>query len=225
VEDSWPRILGNFRDEFSCAPALEDVDLDTFGRRLQAVAAAAGAQSHPFAAGGTVAPHDEAWKTVIHGDLKAANLFAGRDGDVAFVDFQFVGYGLAATDLAHFVTASVAADDLLADDGTLLDGAIVDAYRTALLDALVDVGAAASRAEAAERVPAGELRRRFDTAVLDKARFVVSYLWPRIDASPETLRRGAGIPGRNSYNKDVRVAVWLVARTDAALRGLAADGR
>ena len=59
-------------------------------------------------------------------------------------------------------------------------------------------------------------RRQFDVAVVDKARFVFSYLWPRIDASPAELERGAGIWNRNSYNKDVNAATWLVARTHAA---------
>ena len=60
-------------------------------------------------------------------------------------------------------------------------------------------------------------RRQFEVAVVDKARFVFSYLWPRIDASPAELERGAKIWNRNSYNKDVKAATWLVARTAAAL--------
>ena len=60
-------------------------------------------------------------------------------------------------------------------------------------------------------------RRQFETAVVDKARFVLSYLWPRIDASPAELERGADIWNRNSYNKDINAATWLVARTAHAL--------
>ena len=63
-------------------------------------------------------------------------------------------------------------------------------------------------------------KRQFETAVVDKARFVFSYLWPRIDASPAELERGSNIWNRNSYNKDVKAATWLVARTSKALEAI-----
>ena len=109
------------------------------------------------------------------------------------------GDGLAATDLAHFLTASVAGSELL-KDGSLRDGELVDLY-------LAEFSTALGRA-----VDADAFKRQFDVAVVDKARFVLSYLWPRIDASPAELERGAKIWNRNSYNKDINAAVWLVAR-------------
>ena len=121
---------------------------------------------------------------------------------MALLDFQYVGDGLAATDLAHFLTASVAGSELLKDD-QLLDGALVDLY-LAEFATMRDIDSDA-------------FRRQFETAVVDKARFVFSYLWPRIDASPAELERGSKIWNRNSYNKDVKAATWLVARTNAAL--------
>ena len=51
-----------------------------------------------------------------------------RGDDVALIDFQFVGSGLGATDLAHFVTAAVAGESLLGADGALRDAELVDAY-------------------------------------------------------------------------------------------------
>ena len=111
---------------------------------------------------------------------------------------------MAATDLAHFLTASVAGSELLRD-GTLRDGELVDLY-------LAEYSAALGR-----DIDGDAFRRQFEVAVVDKARFVFSYLWPRIDASPAELQRGADIWNRNSYNKDINAATWLVARTARAL--------
>ena len=201
VEAAWPRLLDNFRDAFDASPATRGLDLETIGERVQRAAVAAGREAHPFA-------HDdvtdvEEWRTLIHGDLKAANILVNGD-EVALLDFQYVGDGLAATDLAHFLTASVAGSELLRD-GTLRDGELVDLY-------LAEFSTALGRA-----VDADAFKRQFDVAVVDKARFVFSYLWPRIDASPAELERGSNIWNRNSYNKDVRAATWLVARTAHAL--------
>ncbi len=174
--------------------------MEALGGRVQAAAVVAGREAHPFSAEDVSADVEE-WRTLIHGDLKAANVLVKGD-DVALLDFQYVGDGLAATDLAHFLTASVAGSELL-KDGTLRDGDLVDLY-LAEFATLRDIDGDA-------------FRRQFETAVVDKARFVFSYLWPRIDASPAELERGAGIWNRNSYNKDVKAAVWLVARTAHAL--------
>lgn len=49
--------------------------------------------------------------TMIHGDFRADNLFFQPDGSVASVDFQLIGTGRGAYDLAYFLTQSL-------DDGT-----------------------------------------------------------------------------------------------------------
>ncbi|CAH0378618.1 unnamed protein product [Pelagomonas calceolata] len=200
VEAAWPRLLDNFRSVLEASPATRDLDLESIGGRVQRAAVAAGREAHPFA-------HDdctdvEEWRTLIHGDLKAANVLV-RGDDVALLDFQYVGDGLAATDLAHFLTASVAGSELLSEDGSLLDGALVDLY-LAEFATLRDIDGDA-------------FKQQFEVAVVDKARFVFSYLWPRIDASPAELERGSKIWNRNSYNKDINAATWLVARTSKAL--------
>ena len=47
---------------------------------------------------------------MYHGDFRADNLFFADDGSVAAVDFQLVGTGRGAYDLAYFVTQSLAPD-------------------------------------------------------------------------------------------------------------------
>ena len=49
----------------------------------------------------------EAPTTMIHGDWRADNLFFEPDGTVAAVDFQLIGTGRAAYDLAYMVTMSI----------------------------------------------------------------------------------------------------------------------
>ena len=205
IASAWPRLLASFGAEFAAAPALKDVDLPTLGARLEAAAAAAAARAHP--------PADAPGRTLIHGDLKAANVFVSDD-EVALIDFQFVGWGLAATDLAHFVCCAVDGGDLL-DGG---DAALVGAYKAALREALVGAGRAA---DDAAKILEG-FDDQFDAGVVDIARLVFAYQWPRIDASPANLRAHAHVAARNSYNKNVDNAVWLVARADAALRRFAA---
>ncbi|KAI0147404.1 hypothetical protein GGR57DRAFT_505868 [Xylariaceae sp. FL1272] len=47
-------------------------------------------------------------QSLIHGDVKSENLFTSRDGsEVAFYDFQYVGFGLGVCDLAKLFTCSV----------------------------------------------------------------------------------------------------------------------
>ncbi len=49
----------------------------------------------------------EAPTTMIHGDYRADNLFFEADGTVAALDFQLIGTGRGAYDLAYFVTQSL----------------------------------------------------------------------------------------------------------------------
>ncbi|KAI1211246.1 phosphotransferase enzyme family protein [Annulohypoxylon truncatum] len=53
-------------------------------------------------------PRGREYETLIHGDVKSENLFTTVSGDkVAFYDFQYVGLGLGACDLAKLFTCSV----------------------------------------------------------------------------------------------------------------------
>ncbi|KAI1387516.1 phosphotransferase enzyme family protein [Hypoxylon trugodes] len=61
-------------------------------------------------------PRGRSYETLIHGDVKSENLFTTQSGDkVAFYDFQYVGLGIGASDLAKLFTCSVPLG-LLVDD-------------------------------------------------------------------------------------------------------------
>jgi hypothetical protein len=59
--------------------------------------------------------------TMIHGDFRADNLFFEPDGAVATVDFQLIGTGSGAYDLAYFVTQSLDSSDAERHERALFD--------------------------------------------------------------------------------------------------------
>lgn len=59
--------------------------------------------------------------TMIHGDFRADNLFFDDDGSVAAVDFQLIGTGRGAYDLAYFITQSIGPADAAAHEQALFD--------------------------------------------------------------------------------------------------------
>ena len=59
--------------------------------------------------------------TMIHGDYRADNLVFGPDGTVAAFDFQLIGTGSGAYDLAYFVTQSLEVDVASAEEKALFE--------------------------------------------------------------------------------------------------------
>ena len=59
--------------------------------------------------------------TMIHGDFRADNLFFEPDGSVAAVDFQLIGTGHGAYDLAYFITQSIDPGEASAHERALFD--------------------------------------------------------------------------------------------------------
>lgn len=54
---------------------------------------------------------DEAPTTLIHGDYRADNMLFDDDGSLVLLDFQLIGTGSGAYDLAYFLTQSLGPDD------------------------------------------------------------------------------------------------------------------
>lgn len=216
--------LARFGEGFrsACAEAGVDSDaLSSLGGRLQAVAKATAAASHPF--DGTSGGDAEAVsqiRTLLHGDPKAANLFFracaenGAQIEVALIDFQWCGFGLAATEVAHHLAASLSSS-VFAEDGVAAEARLLDAYHAALLEGLADFGVAPSVEAAAREVfSRAMLQAQYETALLDMGRLVFGYQWCRADFETPSFNR-------NSYNKDLGSAVWLLARCHTLLEALA----
>ena len=60
--------------------------------------------------------------TMVHGDYRADNILFAPDGSVCLVDFQLIGTGRGAYDLAYFVTQSLARDVAADHERALFDG-------------------------------------------------------------------------------------------------------
>jgi aminoglycoside/choline kinase family phosphotransferase len=59
--------------------------------------------------------------TMIHGDYRADNLVFAADGSVAAFDFQLIGTGSGAYDLAYFITQSLEVEVATAHERALFD--------------------------------------------------------------------------------------------------------
>ena len=89
---------------------------------------------------------------------------------------------------------------------------LLDHYHAELCTALAASGAAEDAAHAASSVLSrAQLQAQYESAQLDMCRLVFAYQWSRAKFGLPNLNR-------NSYNKDVRSAVWLAVRCDALLR-------
>lgn len=224
-----------FAELFDARLAALGVDHATLGARLQAAAPEVGAESHPFgldaSSGAELRGKAAKWRTLIHGDAKAANVFlreardAAEGWEVGLIDFQWMGFGLGAVDAAHVVAASVdpetlgfgdAAGDAFCDPDAV--PALLDHYHRELCVALAANGAAASAEEAASEWTREEVQEQYEAAVLDLCRVVFGYQWVRVKASPESILANAESMNKNSYNKSIDNALWLVRECDALLK-------
>ena len=141
---------------------------------------------------------------------EAAGEEAAVGFEVGLIDFQWSGFGLAATDVAHHIAAALDAEQLSVDGAA--EAALLDGYHAALCEAMVETGVAETALDASTRVfPRAALQAQYETACLDMCRLVFAYQWSR-------ARFGQPNLNRNSYNKSLRSAVWLTARCDALLR-------
>lgn len=127
------------------------------------------------------------FRTIVHGDAKPDNFCLGRPGDVAMVDFQYVGGGCGMRDLAYLLDCQL--DDAL-DDSSIAPH--LDLYFATLRGALD-----AEHAPHADAIES-EWRALFPVAWLDFQRFLQGWhpayarpssrLARRIDLELERLR-------------------------------------
>lgn len=61
------------------------------------------------------------YQTLVHGDAKLANFCFGQDGQVAAVDFQYVGGGCGMKDLAYFVGSCLSEEECERMEAQILD--------------------------------------------------------------------------------------------------------
>jgi hypothetical protein len=75
--------------------------------------------------GGAVAPLlsslAQGPNTLAHGDYRADNIMFGDNNELVVLDFQLIGTGIGAYDLAYFVTQSLTADDASKYERELFD--------------------------------------------------------------------------------------------------------
>lgn len=70
---------------------------------------------------GLLADLGQAPTTLCHGDYRADNILFDDDGEPAVLDFQLIGTGAGAYDLAYFTTQSIRADDAATHERALFD--------------------------------------------------------------------------------------------------------
>jgi len=205
---------------------------ETVGEQLAALAKELDDEVHGGARG-------DPFRTVIHGDPKAANLFfrelpanavasgstllgdgvedrkgqgRAQQHEAGMIDFQWSGFGLCAVDVVYLIASSCAIEELDTSGEKEVD--MLRSYHSALLDALVEFKHAPDRAHAESRLaPWLDLRDLYRACFLDLARIVFAYHWPRIKASPAVLQSRQKMLGSNTYNKSTPHMLWFVART------------
>ena len=190
---------------------------DNLGERLQSVAEECGRLAHPFAEGTGISEQYKKYRTFTHGDPKQANLFFRRSPNsnhhqlqVGLIDFQWSGFGLASTDIAHFLTSAVHADKLF-DGGEEI---LRRYYFNELQKYLVEYGAFSSAEDALQGYSYETFIEQYEIAVLDLVRLVVAYTWDRFEEHVEKDDKEACVRTMNktSYNKSIPNIIWLMSR-------------
>ena len=143
---------------------------DNLGERLESICEHCGIHAHPFAYDDDVNGEYQKYRTFTHGDPKQANLFFRKNKsklvEVGLIDFQWAGFGLAASDIAHFLTSAVHADQLV-NGG---EDRLRRYYFDELQKYLVEYGAFRNADDAIENYTYETFITQYDTAVLDICR-------------------------------------------------------
>ena len=225
VAAGWNARLPTFEKDLKSIKELENVNLGEIGTRLQNVAKIVGSLAHPFS-DGTNSSTLKKYRTLIHGDPKQANIFLREKkasvinkGDTApnleagLIDFQWSGFGLAATDIAHHICAAVHPTSLSYDGSK--EKELLDFYYSCLSTSLVRHGVASTEKEVQDSIyPRAIFQEQYEVAVLDLCRMVFAYAWKRW--KPETEPTSASL-NRNAYNKYLPSVLWLITRCSQIL--------
>lgn len=168
----------------------------------------------------SLTPTDK-FATLMHGDLKAMNVFlpAAPDGSVdvtrpaMLIDFASTGVGLGMHDLAMLLTHSVSPATHAAGG----EESIIEGY----LDALAAARSAMAKGPV-EEYPREQALRHYRLAVVDYGRFFLSRFWG--DASPENFAKKKDEMNVSLANRNVEAALKFVERIDRALSALEKEG-
>eukprot|EP00571_Detonula_confervacea_P014839 CAMPEP_0172303154 /NCGR_PEP_ID=MMETSP1058-20130122/4735_1 /TAXON_ID=83371 /ORGANISM="Detonula confervacea, Strain CCMP 353" /LENGTH=506 /DNA_ID=CAMNT_0013013871 /DNA_START=58 /DNA_END=1575 /DNA_ORIENTATION=+ len=182
---------------------------DNLGERLESIAEECGRIAHPFA-DDTLSEQYKKYRTFTHGDPKQANLLFRSSTEskleVGLIDFQWAGFGLAASDFAHFITAAVHAD-MLVDGGEEI---LQRYYFDELQKYLVEFGAFDTVDDAIQNYSYDTFIDQYETAVLDICRLMIAYTWSRFTEPVEKDDEAgcARTMNKTSYNKSIPNVVW-----------------
>lgn len=215
LPERWENHLKNFQTEIKEAK----IEITSVGKKLQSIANLVGKEAFPFTldnkTGIKASDRLMRQRTFVHGDPKAGNIFlkqkdSNKQGySIAFIDFQWCGFGLPGVDLGHFICASVN-EETLEDNGESL----IDAYYTAFINSAKEFGIPSPETELLTK---NELREQSEAAILDTMRCIFAYQWVRTPANPAMLEKNKNSIGRNSYNKSLFNALWVMKRCDELL--------
>ncbi|TQW03246.1 Protein kinase-like domain [Cordyceps javanica] len=119
-------------------------------------------------------PRGRPFETFIHGDVKSENLFSTVSGEsVAFFDFQYVGLGLGASDLAKLFTCSVPLQMLISRRASLPDRIPMQQEE---LDLLARYYRLLTQHETdGAKYDFSDFQRHWETALVDWCRFQASW--------------------------------------------------
>ena len=213
VNMAWrTKRLPTFEKYLNPMNEFKDIDLDNIGERLQKIAKIVGQKAHPFSSNNKNKKEFVRYRTLIHGDPKQANLFfrtTKNSIEVGLIDFQWCGFGLCGTDVAHFIAAAVQ-PTCISMDGTKEETLLLQHYYSHLSHELVKQGVASSLQQVQESIfPRTTFQTHYETALLDICRMVFAYAWDRW--KEETQPTTASF-NRNAYNKSLPNAIWLIVR-------------
>ncbi|EGX89204.1 Protein kinase-like domain [Cordyceps militaris CM01] len=122
-----------------------------------------------------LAPKGRPFESFIHGDVKSENSFSTESGDsVAFFDFQYVGLGVGASDLAKLLTCSVPLQMLISMSASLPDNIAMQKEELELLKQYHQLLTQHDRGDGI-KYDFSEFRRHWETALVDWCRFQASW--------------------------------------------------